>query len=433
VGSLAAILVMSAISLIGLTATSASAETTLCSSPNYGYDCVAFSGYHGQSTWGYPLDSRGHNCTNYAAYRLAQNGAANPGNLGDAYNWDNSAAAKGFPVNGTPVVGSIAQWERNHVAYVEAVTASYIETTDDSWGGTTRRMRYDRGAPGWPDHFIHIRDGGTGTLYFIKTKNTGSGRVEVHSATPSSSYQSGTSTTTRFLPVDDPNGWFQMAGANLYFIKTRSTGSGRVEVHVVTAASNYQSGSSYVTAFSPGDADNGWFQMADVNFDGIQDLIFIKTRYTGSGRVEFFVADGSRNYDTVTSANVTAFSPGDASNGWFQAQSRDLVFIKTRNTGTGRVEYFRASASSGYGQVVVATGTAFSPGDQNNGWFSSEDVNADGNADLVFIKTHYPGSGRVEFFVADGSRAYQQVTSANVTRFSPADADNGWWLADSKQ
>jgi surface antigen len=102
---------MSAIGMVGLTATSASAQATLCSSPNYGYDCVAFSGYHGQSTWGYPLDGRGHNCTNYAAYRLAQNGAANPGNLGDAYSWDNSAAAKGFPVNGTPVVGSIAQWE----------------------------------------------------------------------------------------------------------------------------------------------------------------------------------------------------------------------------------------------------------------------------------------------------------------------------------
>jgi len=224
-----------------------------------------------------------------------------------------------------------------------------------------------------------------------------------------------------------------MAGATLHFIKTRNTGSGHVEVHTATEATGYQSGSSYVSWFSPADASNGWFQMSDVNFDGIQDLIFIKTGNTGSGNVEFFVADGSRSFDTVTSANTTAFSPADASNGWFQAQGRDLVFVKTRNTGPGRVEYFRASSSSGYSQVVVVTGTALSPADQNNGWFSSEDINSDGNADLVFIKTHNSGSGRVEFFVADGSRAYQQITSGSVTRFSPADADNGWWLADSKQ
>jgi surface antigen len=141
--------------LLATTAVPAQAATVLCSSA--GYACTT-GNYAGQSTWGYPLDSNGHNCTNYAAYKLAQNGAANPGNLGDANNWDTNAAAKGFPVDNNPVVGSIAQWNNQHVAYVEVVHPDYVETTDDSWGGGTRRMKYYRNQSGWPDNFIHIKD-----------------------------------------------------------------------------------------------------------------------------------------------------------------------------------------------------------------------------------------------------------------------------------
>lgn len=174
-----------AIGMVAAVASPASARTVLCTSPNYGYDCVAFSGYSGQSIWGYPVDNRGHNCTNYAAYRLAQNGAANPGNLGNAYQWDDYARSKGFTVDGNSAVGSIAQWDANagpagssgHVAYVEIVTTEYIEVTDDNWGGTTSRARYYRGQSDWPSHFIHIKDvltsSGTGSL--LQVENTGSG------------------------------------------------------------------------------------------------------------------------------------------------------------------------------------------------------------------------------------------------------------------
>lgn len=110
----------------------AHAAVLLCHSP--GYNCTSHSGYRGQSTWGYSTHETGHNCTNYAAYRLAQNGAANPGNLGHAYNWATKARSKGFAVNGTPEVGSIAQWTTpGHVAYVEKVTPEYIETSEDSY------------------------------------------------------------------------------------------------------------------------------------------------------------------------------------------------------------------------------------------------------------------------------------------------------------
>jgi len=137
----------------------AHAAVLLCRSP--GYNCTSHSGYRGQSTWGYSTHETGHNCTNYAAYRLAQNGAANPGNLGHAYNWATKARSKGFAVNGTPEVGSIAQWTTpGHVAYVEKVTPEYIETSEDSYlPAITLQKRYYRSSDReWPHNFIHIRD-----------------------------------------------------------------------------------------------------------------------------------------------------------------------------------------------------------------------------------------------------------------------------------
>lgn len=272
-----------------------------------------------------------------------------------------------------------------------------------------------------------------GTLYFIKTKNTGSGRVEIHSATPASYYQDGQHSVTWFSPADADNGWFQMAGPNLYFIKIRNTGSSRVEVHSATASSRYQSGVHFATALGTADADNGWFQMADYNRDGIQDLVFIKTRSTGSGRVELFVLDGMKNYGQFLVARPTAFFPYDASNGWFQVQGKDLVFIKTRSTGSGQVEYFRATAASGYSSLSVAAATVFSPMEQNNGWFSSEDVDFDSRADLLFAKTKNTFLGLVEIQLAGGVNAYRNRSGTVFTWFSVTDADNGWFQIDSKQ
>ena len=47
-----------------------------CTGTNGKITCLSFSGYDGTSTWGYPVSNL-HNCTNYAAFRLAQNGAEN--------------------------------------------------------------------------------------------------------------------------------------------------------------------------------------------------------------------------------------------------------------------------------------------------------------------------------------------------------------------
>jgi surface antigen len=146
--------------------------TRLCG-PSAGYSCTG-GGYAGKSEgWPGTLYGRGyassnrygfHNCTLYAAYRLWKNGLGNPGWSGNATDWDTMAPSS--KVNQTPAVGSIAQWNQGygHVAYVEKVTSSYIEITDDNFkfrnlpGNYTDRFRIARNSAAMPDNFIHLRD-----------------------------------------------------------------------------------------------------------------------------------------------------------------------------------------------------------------------------------------------------------------------------------
>ena len=74
----------------------------------------------------------GHNCTNYAAYRMVHSGLPNTRpwtGSGNATNW---GSAMSRITNSTPAVGSVAWWRAGvrpagrsgHVAYVERVVSA---------------------------------------------------------------------------------------------------------------------------------------------------------------------------------------------------------------------------------------------------------------------------------------------------------------------
>src|SRR5690606_15653805 len=107
----------------------------------------------------------GHNCTNYAAYRLVQSGMPNKRpwtGEGNATHW---GVAMAKITDTTPMVGSIAWWRKGtsggasgHVAYVEQVVSpTEIIVSEDSWGGDFSWRRITSGK-GWPDGFIHFND-----------------------------------------------------------------------------------------------------------------------------------------------------------------------------------------------------------------------------------------------------------------------------------
>lgn len=143
-------------------------STYLCT----GYQGCAKAGYShaGYKSAGGTMYWRmysGHNCTNYAAYRMVKSGLANSrpwSGEGNAAHW--GVAMKSI-TDQTPVVGAVAWWKANvpgagssgHVAYVEQVNSSTdIVISEDSWGGDFHWRRIVKSGKGWPSGFIHFND-----------------------------------------------------------------------------------------------------------------------------------------------------------------------------------------------------------------------------------------------------------------------------------
>ena len=137
----------------------------LCSQAGYG--CLEGTGYRGQSVWGANYGRTGHNCTSYVSWMLRQAGAAQPWHpMGNASRWDDNGRGR-VPVDQVPAPGAVAQWDggtrlapgaNGHVGIVDAVGPDWIEVSDDTGAGVTRRFRITAGSPYWPSSFVHIKD-----------------------------------------------------------------------------------------------------------------------------------------------------------------------------------------------------------------------------------------------------------------------------------
>jgi len=132
---------------------------------NAGYPNAGYKAASGHMYW---LMYSGHNCTNYAAYRMVEAGMPNSRPWSGSGNAENWGLAMSRITNGTPTVGAVAWWTQNirgvsgsagHVAYVERVISSdEILISDDNWGGDFHWHRVTRSGGGWPSGFIHFRD-----------------------------------------------------------------------------------------------------------------------------------------------------------------------------------------------------------------------------------------------------------------------------------
>ncbi|WP_232676257.1 CHAP domain-containing protein [Nocardioides sp. R-C-SC26] len=166
---IAALVPLAVPSFVPDSAPSAQASSTyLCT----GYEGCAKAGYpssgyaarSGQMYW---RMYSGHNCTNYAAYRMIQAGmsAERPwSGSGMAYNW---GYAMSRITDKVPAVGAIAWWDRGvsgagssgHVAYVERVVSpTEIVISEDSWSGDFHWRTIVNDGRGWPTGFIHFVD-----------------------------------------------------------------------------------------------------------------------------------------------------------------------------------------------------------------------------------------------------------------------------------
>ncbi|WP_147680670.1 CHAP domain-containing protein [Actinomyces ruminicola] len=206
-------------------------------------------------------------------------------------------------------------------------------------------------------------------LYFIKSNDTGQGKIEVHALTAASNYTSfSRHNITTLTNGERNNGTFHMVGEDLYFIKTNNTGQGKIEVHALTAASNYTSFSRHnITTLTNGERNNGTFHMVG------EDLYFIKTNNTGQGKIEVHALTAASNYTSFSRHNITTLTNGERNNGTFHMVGEDLYFIKTNNTGQGKIEVHALTAASNYTSFSRHNITTLTNGERNNGtfWVSS--------------------------------------------------------------
>jgi hypothetical protein len=163
-----------------------------------------------------------------------------------------------------------------------------------------------------------------GALVFIQTKDTASGKVEVsHSGFNSAGVQG--HYVSMYPAGDHPKGtwlWVKMTPTSkfpdLVFIQTSDTDSGYVELSYATAASIYSKrGGHWETDFDTADAGDGTWQLVDVDDDGQLELVFVKTKNTKSGRIEVYVARPGDNYKDP-SGGYTAFDAAEGPNGHWQ-------------------------------------------------------------------------------------------------------------------
>ena len=254
------------------------------------------------------------------------------------------------------------------------------------------------------------------SLYFIKSLNCGSGAVEVHNAVAEDSYA--TSKVHAVTPIqvnDAPNGTWVVESKDVYFIKTANTGTGSIEVHRLSSGSTYSAFDLHQpSGFGACEASNGIFTIDN------GDLYFIKTENTGKGFIEVHMAGHQKGFAKIEYHGTSTFPCGDASNGYLTVRGGDLYLIKTRGTGSGKVELYIADGEKDYKNCKQHL-TWFSANDDKNGTW---DIGTKG--DLYFVKTKDPGSGRVEVHVATADSNYQEVFHyASV--YDAADGSNGSW------
>ncbi|KAL9562740.1 hypothetical protein ACKAV7_013124 [Fusarium commune] len=228
--------------------------------------------------------------------------------------------------------------------------------------------------------FADVDGNGTQDLVYIKTRNTGTNKIEVHAVSRESGFQKFIIQTGTIFDIEDNGTWLMQdytgdGKADLVYIKTRNTGTRKIEVHVADAASRYQ---RFVlqtgTVFNI--EDNGVWTMSAKG-----DLVYIKTRNTGTGKIEYHVASKESRYQSFTKQVGTDFA------------------VEDNETQANMVEAHAVSAQSEFKARLIDTGTGFNLED-NGTWLMTNHLGDPQRApDLTYIKTRATGTNKIEVHI----------------------------------
>ncbi len=145
-------------------------------------------------------------------------------------------------------------------------------------------------------------------------------------------------------------------------------------------------------------------------------------RVPGKDQVEFVA--GSLHIDTqpppaaygiFTMQTATGLPPTNADYRFMLAHNRDLVAIKTGNTGTGSSEIHVLTAASGYKNFAMQTKTALPLADAN--W----DFGIAPNDDVFAICKNNNGSGTTEIHILSAAHNYRKFVAQVKSALGPTD------------
>lgn len=211
------------------------------------------------------------------------------------------------------------------------------------------------------------------------------------------------------LPLaEDPADWrhFLSREGDLVGLKVAHTESGRVEVHVLSAVSGFTQWTNHVATPLPSTATGLW---AVGSFDGSgrPDLWFLPLSGTGTGGVEVHVLSAASNYQTWVLHSGTAlgaYAPSRISLLVGDSAGRgDLTLVLREDTGSGMTEVHRLTRSSSYQAFDLHTRTPLGYSASDAFQFGLGTIDGDTSPDLLVILRSATGSGKVEVHSLSGA------------------------------
>ena len=339
----------------------------------------------------------GMNCTNYVAWRLIRTGGYSTtavAGLGNAGAWDTGALSKGYTVNRTPAVGAVAQWDSNHVAYVEQVNAdgTIVISESNVWSGSsTNRMwlRHRVIAASAVGHFIHLKPHSVKAI-IAPGDFDGDGKADLMAVRVDG--------VLKLYRGDGAGGFLDYAGTTI--------GTGWAVFKTVLAAGDFSGdlkpdllavSTDGLLYLYRGNGSGGWlaprtligsgwstmrfvFSPGDFSGDGFSDVFAVLP----DGRVRVYDGNGKGGWKGtlafVASGFATAsrmFSPGDFDGDGFA----DMVALGP----DGTVKLYSGNGANGW---LDAAGTTIGEGWTGiTGFTGRGDITGDGGTDLFVLRT----------------------------------------------
>jgi hypothetical protein len=265
-----------------------------------------------------------------------------------------------------------------------------------------------------------------------------SGGVEVHGLSQQSNFtQFSVHSGTAFGPAARADWQFSVAPyqgdkqPDLIGVHLRNTDSGQVEVHVLSAASDYNTfllhTATPLPAVPPGQFE---FTIGSLNGDHRSNLYAIELNNTGSNSVEVHVLGEADGYGSWSLHSATAMAGSYSTSDWqFRVGdpggNGDLVGIAHTATGSGGTEIHALGRIGGYSAYTVHTATPLGYTSDSQFEFSLGDVDSDGVPDLDVIDMNGTASARTELHVLAGSFNFANWQLHAVTGLGQTDT-NSW-------